>query len=520
MNQPAPVERETVVTANGVHVSFGDTHALRGADFSAQRGEIHAVVGENGSGKSTLAKSIAGVVRPQSGSIDVLGQACRSPRDARRLGLAMVFQEVLVAGTASVVDNVFLGSDGLVKRSTSERSKAQRAAEMLGRLTDSDIDPLAETASLPLDVRQWIVVARALVRNPRILVLDEATAALDLAGSARLHTEMKRIRDEGNTVLIVTHRIAELTSFADRATVLRDGVTTGVLTGSDIQEHALLRLMSGETSSPAAHVARERRPTDGPVVVRGVDLRVRHDGTPFEFELRSGEVVGIAGLDGQGQTTFVRALVGMAPLAGGALSASTTGGAPTEITNPRAATDAGIAFVSGDRKRDGIFPNLSIQENFAAGLYRRHSTGSRIDFKAIRKLFDQQVERLAIKLGRPGDPIDSLSGGHQQKVLIGRALASDPAVIVLNDPARGVDIRTKAELHRYLREQADAGRAVIYLSSELEEFPGLCDRVAVFRDHGLAEWVDGEAIEPDTVLKAMFGYHRAASVAEAMEAQS
>lgn len=508
---------DVVVEAERVSVTFGDTRALVECSFSARSGEIHAIVGENGSGKSTLAKSIAGVVRPQGGTIRVAGSECRSPIQARSLGLAMVFQEVLVAAQASVTDNVYLGWDGLFRHKISEQAKRQTTADLIERLTGEPIDPDSPAGDLPLDVRQWIVVARALVRSPRILILDEATAALDLAGAQRLHSVMVDLRNEGCAVLLVTHRIAELTAFADRASVLRDGRDVGVLAGSEIREDRLLELMSAESSEDRSSEEHRPHPEPGRPVLMGEGLQLRPGVPSFAFTLRSGEVVGVAGLDGQGQSLFVRALAGVDPLYEGTIEVETSAGCRA-VGDIREAADSRIAYVSGDRKRDGIFPNLSIFENFAAALYPSKSTATFINFRAIMKLFRDQVASLAIKIGKPSDGIETLSGGHQQKVLIGRALALDPEIIVLNDPARGVDIRTKKELHRHLREEADSGRAVVYLSTELEEFPGFVDRILVFRDGTLAEELKAPAIEPDRVLKAMFGYQSSGSVADAIGA--
>lgn len=504
-------------------MSFGDTKALQRCSFRALPGEIHAIVGENGSGKSTLAKIISGVMRPQDGRVEVLGGQPGSPRRAAALGLAIVFQEILLADNATVMDNVFLGHDGLVRKAASGSDRVQRTAELMGRLTEIDVDPYAVVADLPLSTKQWIVIARALIRRPRVLILDESTAALDLPGAARLHKEVRALRDQSATVLLVTHRIAELTSFADRATVLRDGTDVGVLTGAGITEEALLELMSGEPVTEAAPLvgtglAHPHRGTDAEIVVSAATATLAPATLPFSFTARRGEVVGLAGLEGHGQSEFAKVLAGFLPLAGGEVRLPRDGDEGTPIRGPRDAANAGLSYVSGDRKRDGIFPNLSIIENFGAPLYRRYARGGWIDFPAVRQRFREQVSALSIKVGSPGLHIGSLSGGHQQKVLIGRALAADPTVIVLNDPARGVDIRTKKELHQQLRRLADAGRCIIYVSSELEEFPGFCDRVGVFRNGVLADWVTAQDIEPDRIMRMMFGYRESAPLSEVLEA--
>ena len=514
--------RTATVLAVNVSKSFGDTKALRDCSFTATEGEIHAIVGENGSGKSTLAKIISGVIGQDSGELTVLGGHPRSPRAARARGVATVFQETLLADNASVVDNVYLGLDGLARKIASKKQRLQRTAELLHRLTGETIDPTGPVADLPLSVKQWIVIARALIREPQLLILDESSAALDLTGAARLHNEMKAVKGQGVTVLMVTHRIAELTLFADRATVLRDGQDVGILEGEQITEARLIKLMTGDADAHAAHAAHAAHTAAtvtpapvNPTPALSVTEATLQGGASFDFTANVGEIVGLAGLDGQGQGEFARALAGFFPLSTGSVTVHPPTGAPVPITGPAAAAAAGIQYVSGDRKKDGIFPNMSILENFAAPLYRRHSRASIVDFRSVRALFTEQEKSLSIKTGNSSNMIGTLSGGHQQKVLIGRSLAAQPRIVVFNDPARGVDIRTKKELYAYLRALADTGCTVVYVSTELEEFIGFCHRVGVFRGGRLAEWVSGDDLTADRVLAAMFGYRDTTPIVEA-----
>lgn len=512
---------DQTVVADAVSMSFGDTRALDKCSFSAEAGEIHAIVGENGSGKSTLAKIISGVLQPDHGTVSVNRREPTSPRTAQRAGLATVFQEVLLAENASVADNVFIGFDGYLRKAYSYRQKREKAEALLHRLTGQPISADRIVAELPLALKQWVVISRALIRNPSVLVLDESTAALDLAGARRLYRLAGELRDQGKTILVVTHRIGELTSFADRATVLRDGKDIGILSGADINERSLLELMSG---SARARTAINRTPRSAPEegtqpVVSVRDAQLAEGSRPFSFDVFAGQIVGLAGLEGQGQSAFAKVLVGFETLRSGTITGHGHE-ASRVIDGPDAAAAAGIAYVSGDRAGEGIFPNMSILENFGIGVYNRHSTLSWINFGSVGRTFNKYVDRLSIKAPNANKRIGSLSGGHQQKVLIARALASSPGTMVFNDPARGVDARTKTELQEYLLQLADDGRTVIYVSSELEEFPNFCDRVAVFRDGTVSEWVEREEVSTDNLLRAMFGYHDALSAAELLEMES
>ena len=504
---PVSAFRETV-QVRGVKKYFGPTRALDGASFSARAGEIHAIVGGNGCGKSTLAKVISGILPIDSGSVSILGEAPATPAESRALGISTVYQEVLVADESSVADNIFMGADRLFSKTLSGERKVARAAALMAELSGEHVDPHALVGTLPLGLKQWITIARALVAEPKILILDESSAALDYDSTERLFAKMRALRDGGTTVLIVTHRIAELIRISDRATVLRDGRDVGVLDKADISERNLLALMTGEDrgTGHGTLAAPQPRTTDRALKARG--LVVWPGAKPFDFDLRRGEIVGVAGLDGQGQDAFVRVLAGVAPAAQGVVQVAARDGTWSPVRTLREAVRGRIAYVSGDRKREGIFASLSIFENMVMPLYREKKRAgilAIIDTPTLAATFKREAENLMIKFGLKEDRITSLSGGNQQKVLIGRGFAMRPDVIVLNDPARGIDVGAKTELYKHLRTFAEEGRAVIYMSSELEEFIGFASRVVVFRDGTPFDAFDGRSLKPKQVLEAMFG---------------
>jgi ribose transport system ATP-binding protein len=501
------------VELSSVRKTFGPTVALGGCNLRAYAGEVHAIIGGNGSGKSTLAKVISGVLIPDSGQISIFGKSATTPVEARSLGIANVFQEVLVADECSVLDNLYLGADQLFSSALSRDDKARKAAPLLHELMGFDLDLDVTVGELPLSLKQWVTIARALLAEPKVLILDESSAALDFDSTERLFGKMRQLKKEGASILIVTHRIAELVRIADRATVLRDGVDVGCLEKQEITEARILSLIAGterEKSIEGQEMPQRQGQTP---ILRAERARVWANSAPINFTLYPGEVIGVTGLDGQGQADFVRCVAGVHSLVSGSITL-TRDRVAHRIDDLASARRNRISYVSGDRKKEGTFANLSIFENLLLPVYREYRAGGFLNLINPTKLapvFNWETEKLAVKMGSPSNLITSLSGGNQQKVLIGRAFAEKPAVLVLNDPARGIDIGAKLDLYRNLRDYAARGGAVVFLSSEIEEFLNLCTRVAVFRNGTISSEFE-PPYDGHTLLNAMFGRQPSAAL--------
>ena len=492
-----------------VHKYFGVTKALNGVNFNANYGEIHAIVGGNGCGKSTLAKVMSGVLPIDKGKVSIMGQTPTSPVMARNLGIATVFQEVMIAEEASVVDNLFVGSDDFWYKSLTQREKNLKAQELMEDLVGEYVDPNTLAFNLSLPIKAWITIGRAFLRdNTKVLILDESSAALDFDSTERLFKKMRELRDNGAAIFIVTHRIAELIRISDKATVLRDGKDVGVLEKKDLNEKNLLGLMTGKTESKSQVTTKALETKSDQVVMKATNVIVWPESEPVNLELNKGEIIGITGLDGHGQDDFVKILAGVQESNGGTTEVLSDDNKFTKYNDLDNAKRNGISFVSGDRKKEGILANLSIYENLVVPLYKSKTTGGFlgfIDWLELNGIFDWEVERLNIKTGPRDNLIGSLSGGNQQKVMIARSFAQHPKVLILNDPARGIDVTTKRDLYSHLRKFAEEGNTVIFLSSELEEFIGLCPKVLVFRNGSIFDIFENERINSDTLLEGMFG---------------
>jgi ABC-type sugar transport system ATPase subunit len=470
-------------------------------------GEIHALVGENGSGKSTLVKLLSGILHPDEGSLVVDGDDLRrigSPAEARELGIATVLQEVLVVGSLTVLDNLWLGADGAFRTRVPESRKRTEGGAVLAQLLERPppLDVLMET--LDLATRQTCAIARALLQPHRVLILDESTSALDVSVRERLFAVLQDLRSRGVAVVFISHRMDEIEALADRATVLRSGTDVGTLENRSTFARDLLQLMTGEELDVASRT--HPRGIPGAVVLQVNDLKLSREAGSFSAAFRAGEIVGLAGLEGHGQERFLRVLAGLDAPAEGEVARMLDGTAQPVVSQHRAA-QLGIAYVPRDRRRDGIFEPLSILDNFSLPTLHRDAAAGRIlTTRRRRRRFAGYVDRLDIKLAEQDDPITTLSGGNQQKVLMARWLATDPRALLLNDPTRGVDARTKGGIYALLGELASEGVAIVVLSTEIEEQLVVMDRVLVFRENQVFAKLDEGELTREALIAAFFGH--------------
>src|SRR5215207_2116133 len=490
---------QLAIEVRDVSKSYGSTHALRGVALDLRPGEIHSLVGENGAGKSTLIKVMTGLETPDSGEVFVAGErvTLRGPADARALGIGCIYQEPQVFPDLTVSENIFMGesSGKLVRWGDMHR----RAADILAEL-EVDVDPRAVASGLTVGAQQAVEIAKAMSRDVRVLIMDEPTAALSAFEVQRLFRQVRRLAASGVAILFVSHRLDEVFELSDRITVFRDGTHISTKPASEVTDETLIRDMVGRELTDFFHrVAHD----PGAVALRAVDLGRKGAFHGVSFEVRHGEVVGFAGLVGSGRTEVAEALFGVAPADEGTIE---RGGNVVAIRSPGDAMKQGIAYVSEDRRRLGLSLPQSITANVTlAGLRRFVSRWRMVDRAAERAVATRYREQLGIKASSLSTPVGNLSGGNQQKVMLAKWLDVTPAVLILDEPTRGIDVGAKVDIHELVGELANAGVAVILISSDLPEVLAMSDRVLVMREGRQMGVFAGDDLQQERIMTAAVG---------------
>lgn len=477
---------------SGISKSFPGVRALHDVSFSVEPGEVLAVLGENGAGKSTLMKILAGVQRPDSGTVKLDGReiVIGSVAEGLAHGIALIHQELNLATNLGIGANLFLGREPQRWGWIDETEIARRSRILLDRV-GLDLDPATLVGELSIGRQQLVEIAKALATDAKLLIMDEPTSSLSQAEAERLFEVVRELRSSGVSILYISHRLAEVIELADRAVVLRDGEKAGELAAGEISHENIVRLMVGrELSKFYPHQPHE----PGEVMLAAEGLRTpAHPRNPIDFSLRAGEIVGLAGLIGAGRTELLETLFGITPAAGGKIL---VGGNEASITDPAAAIAAGLALVPEDRKQQGLILEFAVAENLSLTTIRREQRAGFLNFAAESSLADRMIRELGIRTPSARQVVRFLSGGNQQKVVLGKWLAIRPRVLLLDEPTRGVDIGAKQEIYAIMEHLAREGVAILFVSSELEEIIGMSDRVLVMHEGRITgELARGEAGE-------------------------
>lgn len=485
----------------GVSKAFGGVQALADASFAATFGEVHALVGENGAGKSTMIKILSGLFPPDAGAIQVEDREVelRNPEDAQKLGIGTVFQELTLLSGMTVAENLLLrheprGIAGLIRRG----SLVQRAEEIFANLGIEHVDPHALVADLSLADQQIVEIAHAVNRNPSILFMDEPTSSLAEREVQWLFGLIRRLRSEGKCIVFTSHRWREISSIADRITIFRNGKDVATYPAAELGEDQAITLMTGRSVSA---MYPEPSPFEGQEpVLETRDLsgqRIQN----VSFTLRKGEILGVGGLAGQGHRELFLTLFGVLKPTAGQIVVD---GRPRKLRSPHDAirVGMGIALVPEDRKREGLLLPMPIVDNLTLPILRRVSRLGVIESDRERNLVRQMFERLQIRAGSGGQLVRTLSGGNQQKVLIGRWLLADSHILLLYDITRGVDVGTKHDIYELVLDLAAQGRSILLYSSDTEEMAHLCHRILVLREGAISAELQGPGIDPERVVEA------------------
>ncbi|CDX23837.1 Ribose import ATP-binding protein RbsA 1 [Mesorhizobium sp. SOD10] len=488
-----------LLAARGVSKAFFGNPVLRGVSIALQPGRVHALLGENGAGKSTLINLLSGALRPDSGEIEVDGRAVprMTPALARQAGIAVVQQELSLTASLSIAENIGLGAYpkrfGLIDYNELA-SRAKAACALVG-LNEPLSTPVGRLA---LGRRQMVEIAKALYRKPRVLILDEPTSSLSATETKILTDLLERLRAEGIAILYISHRLNEVMALCQHVTVLKDGTCTADRSLAGTDAAGLVRLMVGRDPGDLFPKWRPSASSANAISVRGFSAGLMRD---VDLDIRAGEVLGIGGLVGQGQEDLLLGLYGAIPARMASATVNGTSGLPGGVPKANA---LGLAYVPADRKREGLHLIHPILTNMMLPAFARLPALRLRSRRAEHETGKSLAAQLAIK-GDLGRPAQALSGGNQQKVALAKWMPHDPLVLLLNDPTRGVDVETKREIYLMLRAFADAGKAVVLLSSDTPELVHLCDRVAVVREGRITATLDRAALSEEAIVSAAMG---------------
>ncbi len=490
----------TALRMTGISKSFPGVKALQEVSLEVRRGEVHAIVGENGAGKSTLMKILAGFYQPDEGEIEIAGELVGhwTPREAQKSGIGMIYQELNLVPDLSVAENISLGV--MPKRGpfVDYKEVTAIAKRVLDEL-DADIDPGTRLGNLSISQQQLVEIAKVVAKRPSIVVLDEPTSSLGDKETRILFDVIGRMRASGIAIIYISHRLQEVMEIGDRVTVLRDGRHIETRDVKGITPDQMVRLMVGRDLSEMFPKL-DLELGEPVLTVSGISRAGAFD--DITLDVRANEIVGLAGLVGSGRTEVARAIFGLDKIDGGEIRVK---GKAVKIGSPRQGVAAGIALVPEDRKSQGIIPALSVRENFTLPVITRITNALLILARRERGIVNGLVERLKVNPPQIERPLNVFSGGNQQKVVLGKWLLSEPTVLILDEPTRGVDVGAKADIHEIIGEFAKGGGGVLMISSELPELLAVCDRIFVLHEGNLVAEIPRTTADEESVMRAATG---------------
>ena len=489
---------ETTLRMTNISKSFAGVHALRNVQFALHGGEVHALLGENGAGKSTLVKVITGVHQPDTGQIYLDGRpiAVADPREATALGIAAIYQELSIFPDLDIAENIFIGRQPARTSRLLDWPKLYREADRLLESLGVHLDLKTKARYLSVAQQQMVEIARALSVNARILIMDEPTSALTLNEVADLFQIVRRLRENGTAILFISHRLEELFEIADRVTVLRDGAYVETRPMQDVTQDELIRLMVGRTVS---ELFPKVAATPGEVVLRVKNLARKGAFQDVSFELHRGEILGMAGLVGAGRTEVSQALFGVVPADDGTIEID---GRPVHITSASQAMQYGLALVPEDRQHHGLVLPMDITDNITLPILTRFARRGWLAARGARQAAHEAATQMEVKATTVWQKARELSGGNQQKVVLAKWLATQPRILILDEPTRGIDIGTKAAVHKLMSDLAAQGIAILMISSELPEVLGMSDRILVMHEGRVTGLFDRSEATQETIMKA------------------